>query len=109
MLGFFAAGLRENRHFASRFVAMIAIGSVYLDPQIHQTCSQIYRDWQQLYVDHLVRFGYEETVSRQKAQALFALVHGTILPIWRWRARRCLRSLGNADVLRYIKVKWRSE
>lgn len=30
MLGFFAAGLRENRHFASRFVAMIAIGSVYL-------------------------------------------------------------------------------
>ena len=26
MLGFFAAGLRENRHFASRFVAMIAIG-----------------------------------------------------------------------------------
>ena len=82
MLGFFAAGLRENRHFASRFVAMIAIGSVYLDPQIHQTCSQIYRDWQQLYVDHLVRFGYEETVSRQKAQALFALVHGTMITSW---------------------------
>ena len=62
MLGFFAAGLRENRHFASRFVAMIAIGSVYLDP--------------------LVRFGYEETVSRQKAQALFALVHGTMITSW---------------------------
>ena len=82
LLGFFAAGLRENRPFASRFVALIAIGSVYLDPQIHQTCSQIYRDWQQLYADHLVRFGYEETVSRQKAQALFALVQGTMITSW---------------------------
>lgn len=29
-----------------------------------------------------MRFGYEETVSRQKAQALFALVHGTMITSW---------------------------
>lgn len=82
MLGFFAEGLRKNRHFASRFVAMIAIESVYLDPQIHQTCVQIYQSWQQLYADCLARFGYNQDACAQKAQALFALVHGAMIAAW---------------------------
>ena len=82
MLDFWIAGLREKRHFASRFVAMIAIESVYLDPCIHQTCNQIYQDWQQLYVDRLIAFGYSPADSLEKGHALFSLFHGTMITTW---------------------------
>ena len=77
-----AGGVVCKRHFASMLLSMIAIESVYLDEQVNETCRTIYADWQQMYASHLQRFGFEEKESRRKAQAIFALVHGSMISAW---------------------------
>ena len=61
---------------------MISIESVYLDESVNQTCRRLYDDWQKLYADHLVRFGFSEEESVPKAQAIFALIHGSMISSW---------------------------
>ena len=63
-------------------MSMIAIESVYLDEGINRLCKEIYTDWQQFYAEILEQFGFAPDVSRRKAQALFALIHGSLISAW---------------------------
>ena len=77
-----AGGVACKRHFASMLLSMIAIESVYLDERVNATCKEIYTDWKQMYARHLVRFGFDPQESERKAQAIFALVHGSMISAW---------------------------
>jgi len=77
-----AGGVACKRHFASMLLSMIAIESVYLDEQVNATCKAIYTDWKKMYAKHLLRFGFDEQESERKAQAIFALVHGSMISAW---------------------------
>lgn len=77
-----AKGISEGGHFASLFLSMISIESVYLDKCIHQTCKRLYQQWQQLYAERLAGYGYDERECVEKAQAIFALIHGSMISSW---------------------------
>ena len=77
-----AQRVASGKYFASLFLTMISIESVYLDESVNQTCRRLYDDWQKLYADHLVRFGFSEEESVPKAQAIFALIHGSMISSW---------------------------
>lgn len=88
-----ADGIEQGRHYASHFVAMISIESVYLDPKIHETCKQIYRQWEQVYGDVLVGFGYSPEDTRSLVPQLFATIHGAMLIAWIHQDGSSLREL----------------
>lgn len=75
-------GIVAGERFVSLFLTMISIESVHMDACIHQTCKKIYEDWQALYAEHLMRFGFSEEESVIKAQAVFALIHGSMVSSW---------------------------
>ena len=75
-------GVEEKRPLASMLLSMIAIESVYLDPQVNEICHHIYRDWQAYYADLLSRFGFPDEECLPKAQAVFALIHGSLISSW---------------------------
>ena len=75
-------GIQQGRFLSSMLLSMIAIESVYLDEQVNRACREIYIDWQAFYAGHLRRFGYSEQESRVKAQAVFALIHGSLISAW---------------------------
>ena len=77
-----AQRVASGKYFASLFLTMISIESVYLDESVNQTCRRLYDEWQKLYADHLVRFGFSEEESVPKAQAIFALIHGSMISSW---------------------------
>ena len=77
-----AAGVMVRRHYPSMLMSMIAIESVYLDENVNATCKELYSDWQKMYVDFLVHFGMPPQDSVVKAQAIFALVHGSLISSW---------------------------
>lgn len=77
-----ADGVQKKGYFPSLFLSMISIESVYLDESVNRTCKRIYDDWQQLYVRHLMRFGVDEAQSVPMAQAIFALIHGSMISSW---------------------------
>ena len=72
----------QKQVLASLLLSMIAIESVYLDERVNETCRSIYHRWQQLYADFLMRFGFDEVQSCEKAQAIFALIHGSLISSW---------------------------
>jgi len=72
----------NHRHLASMLMSMIAIESVYLDERVNKACRDIYTDWQLFYASHIERFGYSREESRIKAQAVFALIHGSLISSW---------------------------
>lgn len=74
--------IEEKPHLASMLLSMISIESVYLDENVNATCKQIYADWKQMYADYLMKFGFDEAESQIKAQALFALIHGSLISSW---------------------------
>jgi len=82
MVDHLANGFENKRSFGSLLMSMIAIESVYLDERVQETCRQIYVQWQQLYVEFLVRKGFDEAESSVKAQAIFAMVHGSLISAW---------------------------
>ncbi len=77
-----ASGVLGRRYFSSLLLSMISIESVYLDARIQASCKRIYEDWQQLYADHLARFGFDPEERVAKAQAIFALIHGSMVSAW---------------------------
>ena len=77
-----AEGVMVRRHYPSMLMSMIAIESVYLDEGVNATCREIYSDWQKMYADFLVYFGMPPEDSVVKAQAIFALVHGSLISSW---------------------------
>lgn len=77
-----ASGIGTGRSYVSLFLTMISIESVHMDERIHRTCRRIYDDWQALYAEHLERFGFGPEESVVKAQAIFALIHGSMVSSW---------------------------
>ena len=77
-----ADGFEHKHSFGSLLMSMIAIESVYLDARVQETCQRIYAQWQQLYVDFLMRHGFGAQESAVKAQAIFAMVHGSLISSW---------------------------
>ncbi|MBP3645676.1 MAG: TetR/AcrR family transcriptional regulator [Clostridia bacterium] len=75
-------GVVEKRMLASMLLSMIAIESVYLDPQVNETCQRLYADWQQYYATCLNHFGVPAETCQAKAQAVFALIHGSLISSW---------------------------
>jgi TetR/AcrR family transcriptional repressor of lmrAB and yxaGH operons len=82
MIDHLSEGIRQGRFLSSMMLSMIAIESVYLDEQVNKTCRHIYCDWREFYAECLRHFGYEKTESKRVAQALFALVHGSLISSW---------------------------
>jgi len=77
-----SAGLVNRNSFGSLLMTMLSLESVHLDDRVHVTCVRIYSAWQQLYADFLHQHGFEKEESEQKAQAVFALIHGSLLSSW---------------------------
>ena len=82
MAEYLAKDLLGKGYFASLLLSMISIESVYLDTQIQATCKEIYEDWQRLYAEHLAGFGFGPEESMITAQAVFALIHGSMVSSW---------------------------
>ena len=82
MADILAGRVGQNTNLASMLLSMISIESVYLDERVNAVCRRIYADWQKLYADYLMRFGFDEAQSRVKAQAVFALIHGSLISAW---------------------------
>ena len=82
MIDRLANGFEHKKSLPSMLMSMIAIESVYLDPRVQETCQRIYKQWQQLYVDFLMQYGFDEEASAVKAQAIFAMVHGSLISSW---------------------------
>ncbi len=77
-----AKGVTKKSYFPSLFLTMISIESVYLDERVNRTCAAIYVHWQQMYADHLLSFGFSKEESVSAAQAIFALIHGSMISSW---------------------------
>ena len=75
-------GIREKRRLGTLMISMIAIESVYLDERVNDTCKRIYCGWQQYYAQWLEDYGYDAAQSRRLAQAVFALIHGSLISSW---------------------------
>ena len=82
MVSRLAEGIEKKHYLPSMMLSMIAIESVYLDEEVNQTCRRIYRNWQQFYRECLQQFGYDEQESLRTAQAVFALIHGSLISSW---------------------------
>ena len=82
MMDRLSEGVQQGHFLPSMMLSMIAIESVYLDEQVNLTCRHIYGDWQRFYAECLRHFGYSEQDSRGKAQAVFALIHGSLISSW---------------------------
>lgn len=75
-------GICQKRRLGTLMLSMIAIESVYLDDRVNCTCKRIYCDWQQYYTEWLEEYGYSPEHSRRLAQAVFALIHGSLISSW---------------------------
>ena len=82
MADYLARSVTEKQYFPSLFLTMISIESVYLDENINRICADIYARWQQMYALHLTGFGFSEEESVSAAQAIFALIHGSMISSW---------------------------
>lgn len=47
--------------------------------EAYQVCKRVYEQWQNLYFEKLVEYGYDKETARKKSQVLFALIHGTVI------------------------------
>ncbi len=74
--------LNTDHCFDSLTLSMIGIESVYLDPSISEKCESIYIKWKQLYEELFLQFGYSQEEADHKSQALFALIHGSLISSW---------------------------
>ena len=77
-----SAHIEKKHHLGSMLMSMIAIESVYLDEEVNVTCRAIYADWQTLYAQYLLDCGFAKETVRVKAQAIFALMHGSLISAW---------------------------
>ena len=71
--------IEGRKYTASLMMTMVAIESLHLNERAHEVCKNVYVQWQNLYYEKLLEYGYEPQLARQKAQALFALVHGSMI------------------------------
>lgn len=71
--------IEGRKYTASLMMTMVAIESLHLNEKAHETCRKVYEQWQNLYFEKLLEYGYDEKLAKQKAQALFALIHGSMI------------------------------
>lgn len=79
MIDWHSATIEGKKYLASLMMTMISIESLYLDEKVHEICENIYHRWQNTYFIKLTEYGYSEVIARQKAQVLFALIHGSLI------------------------------
>ena len=75
-------GICQKRSMGTLMLSMIAIESVYLDERVNNTCKRIYSSWQAYYARWLEDYGYDPQQSLCLAQAVFALIHGSLISSW---------------------------
>lgn len=74
--------LQTDKKFQSLTMTFLAIESVYLDKDINDKCKDIYIRWQNLYIERFLQNGYNKDEATEKAQAIFALIHGSLITSW---------------------------
>lgn len=74
--------LKKDKYFQSLTMSFLAIESVYLDKEINDKCIEIYTRWQDLYSNKFLDSGFEKEVALEKAQCIFALIHGSLISSW---------------------------
>lgn len=79
MVDYHSATIEGKKYTASLMMTMVAIESLHLNERAHEVCRNVYEQWQNLYYEKLLEYGYESQVARQKSQVLFAVVHGSII------------------------------
>lgn len=79
MVDFHASTIEGKKYSGSLMMTMVAIESLHLNERAHEVCRNVYEQWQNLYYDKLVEYGYEARIARQKSQVLFAVIHGSII------------------------------
>lgn len=79
MIDYHAATIEGKKYPFSLLITMISIESKHLDDKVHDVCKNLYYRWQNTYYIKLIDYGYSEIEARQKAQALFALIHGSLI------------------------------
>ncbi len=82
MADYLAKSLKKKDRFASLLLTMISIESKYLDSSINQTCLEIYADWQNIYLQKFLQFNESKKDAKRNAQAVFALIHGSLISSW---------------------------
>ena len=73
------ATIEGRKYTASLMLTRLSIESLHLNSEAHQICKNVYERWQNVYYEKLKQYGYVESAARQKAQALFALIHGSLI------------------------------
>lgn len=71
--------IEGRRYVASLMMTMVSIESLHLNEKAHQVCKKVYHQWQNLYFEKLMEYGYQEKEAREKAQVLFAIIHGSLI------------------------------
>lgn len=79
MVDYHISSIEGKRYLGSLMMTMTAIESLHLNDKAYQTCKKVYDQWQNLYFEKLLEYGYETEVARQKSQVLFALIHGSMI------------------------------
>lgn len=82
MADYLTRSVKKKDRFASLLLTMISIESKYLDPSINQTCLEIYADWQNIYLNKFLQFNESRKDAKRNAQAVFALIHGSLISSW---------------------------
>lgn len=82
MIDGLAGKLKKDKYFQSLTMSFLAIESVYLDKEINDKCIEIYTRWQNLYYEKFLKSGYDKEEALEKAQCVFALIHGSLISSW---------------------------
>lgn len=79
MVDFHLGTIEGKKYMGSLMLTMLSIESLHLNEQAYEVCKNVYDRWQNTYYEKLIEYGYSETSARQKAQTLFALIHGSLI------------------------------
>lgn len=79
MVDYHVSSIEGKKYCSSLMMTMIAIESLHLNDEAYQVCKRVYEQWQNLYFEKLVEYGYDKETARKKSQVLFALIHGSMI------------------------------
>lgn len=79
MVDFHSSKIEGRRYVGSLMLTMVSIESLHLNEEAYEVCKSVYHRWQNIYFQKLMDYGFSEESARQKAQTLFALIHGSMI------------------------------
>lgn len=79
MVDYHIETIEGRKYLASLMMTMVSIESLHLNEEAHEVCKKLYDRWQNTYFNKLIEYGYPEDAARKKAQALFAIIHGSLI------------------------------